>query len=375
MHQHLAKITRLKDSVLILCSLTLSCDTTLVRQTQKFQHLTVMSLHDNGSSDVIMRSSYSVNVLESLDDVIADEQHKKVTLLSNAAAISEMLREVELNEEKTKHAISAMNEAGNDILRKVDELKEMTTLVVEDNNKMAGEIYAEKSILATEAQELQIRLFNISEETKNFELTIEQMNHTLQRRLAASEEERAAAKKAQLEREASAQKILREQQLSLEAANQKFRWLEEQAKENAELKELLVDRGHAVDALHGEMLGIFDSITELKLKVDMELPAEELLEQVSSSLPSSAVFFKCHFSAVDELLQQDSSSLGSAIDVPQQSVSSDSLVKSASAKSGSIESASLKGDEKIVNISDDKFALDDSWDVVGDDDEVVRVPS
>ncbi|KAK3135674.1 hypothetical protein QOZ80_5BG0422040 [Eleusine coracana subsp. coracana] len=322
-----------------------------------------------------MRSNYSVNLLESLDDVIADEQHKKVTLLSNAAAISEMLQEVELNEEKTKHAISAMNEAGNDILRKVDELKEMTTLVMEDNNKMAGEIYAENSILATEAQELQTRLFNISEETKNFELTIEQMNHTLQRGLAASEEERAAAKKAQLEREASAQKILREQQLSLEAANQKFRWLEEQAKENAKLKELLVDRGHAVDALHGEMLGIFDSITELKLKVDKEFPAVESQEQVSSSLPSSAVFFKCPFSAVDELLQQDSSSLGSAIDVPQQPVSSDSFVKSASAKSVSIESASLKCDEKIINISDDKFALDDSWDVVGDDDEVVCVPA
>jgi hypothetical protein len=42
--------------------------------------------------------------------------------------------------------------------------------------QVAGEIFAEKSILATEAQELQTRLFNISEETKGFMLTIDEVN-------------------------------------------------------------------------------------------------------------------------------------------------------------------------------------------------------
>jgi hypothetical protein len=55
-------------------------------------------------------------------------------LMSNVAAISEMLQEVELNEEKTKRAISEANQAGNDILAKVEELKEMTTHAMEDNN-------------------------------------------------------------------------------------------------------------------------------------------------------------------------------------------------------------------------------------------------
>ena len=58
-------------------------------------------------------------------------------LMSNVAAISEMLQEVELNEEKTKRAISEANQAGNDILVKVEELKEMTTLLMEDNNKVS----------------------------------------------------------------------------------------------------------------------------------------------------------------------------------------------------------------------------------------------
>jgi hypothetical protein len=40
-----------------------------------------MSLHDDGSPHVTLRSSYSVN-LESLDNVIADEHYKKVNVLS-----------------------------------------------------------------------------------------------------------------------------------------------------------------------------------------------------------------------------------------------------------------------------------------------------
>lgn len=41
---------------------------------------------------------------------------------------------------------------------------------------MEGEIFAEKSILAAEAQELQCRLSSISEETKSFVLAIDKVN-------------------------------------------------------------------------------------------------------------------------------------------------------------------------------------------------------
>lgn len=62
------------------------------------------------------------------------------------------------------------------------------------------------------------------------------MQDTLQRRLAAAEAERAAAEKAKLEREASAQKSLNEQELSLEAAKNKSKRLEQEAQENAKVK-------------------------------------------------------------------------------------------------------------------------------------------
>ncbi|RCV17846.1 hypothetical protein SETIT_3G252600v2 [Setaria italica] len=392
-----------------------------------------MSLHDDGSPHVALRSSYSFN-LEALDNVIADEHYKKNALMSNVAAISEMLQEVELNEKNTKRAISEASLAGNDILVKVEELKEMTTLAVENNNKVAGEIFAEKSILETEAQELQTRLFNISEETKSFVLTIDEMHNTLQTRLAAAEAERVAAEKAKLEREALAQKSLKEQELSLEAAQGHYKRLEQQAQENAKLRELLTDRGHVVDALHGEMLGIFESITQLKPRVDMQLPVDEQWQHVSSILSSTAVDETVQqvpvvlsSSAVDKPLQQPPSILSSsAVDEPLRQVSpisvfdeqlhqvssilssSVSSILSSSAYdkplqlvssrlSSSVRSArsdgsfvaslasksswssaeesnvSLMDDERTAGVSVGDFALDDSWDVV-DDVETIEAP-
>jgi hypothetical protein len=374
-----------------------------------------MSLHGDGSPHVTLRSSYSVN-LESLDNVIADEHYKKNALMSNVAAISEMLQEVELNEEKTKRAISEANQAGNDILAKVEELKEMTTHAMEDNNTVAGEIFAEKSILAKEAQELQTRLFNISEETKSFVVTIDEMHNTLQRRLAAVEAESAAAERAKLEREASAQKSLREQELSLEAAKNHSKRLEQQAQENAKLKQLLTDRGHAVDALHGEMIGIFDCITQLKLRVDKQLPVGEQWQHVSWSLSSSAVDAPAQVplvlssSAIDEPQQQAPSILSSsAVNEPLQQVppilafdedldqvssmlSSSSfngngplqLVSSrlsSSARSASDRSLaeslasksswSSAAESSACGVSGGDFALDDGWDVVDDEETMV----
>jgi len=79
-------------------------------------------------------------------------------LMSNVVAISEMLQEVEINEENTKRAISEASQAGNDILVKVEELKEMTTLAVEENNKVLHAIvfYERSNIFFVDCQ---IKLF------------------------------------------------------------------------------------------------------------------------------------------------------------------------------------------------------------------------
>lgn len=175
----------------------------------------------------------------------------------------------------------------------------------------------------------------------------------------------------------------------------------------------------------GEMLGIFDSITQLKLRVDMQLPVDEQWQHVSSSLSSSAVdepvqqvsmaFSSSAVdippqqvpsilsnSAVDEPLQQVSPMLAfdehmeqissllssSSFNGPLQLVSSrlSSSVRSATSDGTSVESLASKNSwssaesdvslmdyERMAGVSVGGFALDESWDVV-DDEEIIEAP-
>ncbi|KAB8099314.1 hypothetical protein EE612_029315 [Oryza sativa] len=112
------------------------------------------------------------------------------------------------------------------------------------------------------------------------------MRHTLQNRFTEAEVETVAAEKKKVERETLAEKMLNEQELILDATKERSKMLEQQVRENAKLRELLMDRGQVVDALQGEMLGIFDKISQLQLRVDKQLP-EPLLSSMSSSVNSA----------------------------------------------------------------------------------------
>ncbi|XP_047043726.1 uncharacterized protein LOC124647921 [Lolium rigidum] len=363
-----------------------------------------LALHDDGSHDRNMGSNYSI-CPESIDHIISAENYNKNALLSNVAAISEMLEEVELSEAETKNVVTEASQAGNDILVEAAKLKEMSTSVVEENNKVAAEVFAEKSVLAAEAQGLQSRLSVISDERNHFVTIIDEMHETLQRRRELAQADRAAAEREMVERETTAKEMLKEQEVLLEAAKEESKRLEQQAQENAKLRELLTDRGHVVDALHGEMLGIFDNIAQLQYRVDMGQLASSTM---SSSVESAANKFSpeepLHFSApslpspvnsapsrliyADEPPELAPSSLaGSVPSAPCKLVSVgeplqlaspnlSSSVKSATSESSwssaTESTSSYNGDEEIAVASPhDKFALDDSWDVVEEEEQCI----
>jgi hypothetical protein len=163
------------------------------------------------------------------------------------------------------------------------------------------------------------------------------------------------------------------------------------------------------------MIGIFDCITQLKLRVDMQLPVGEQWQHVSWSLSSSAVDAPAQVplvlssSAVDEPQQQAPSILSSsAVNEPLQQVppilafdedldqvsstlSSSSfngngplqLVSSrlsSSARSASDRSSgslasksswSSAAESSACGVSGGDFALDDGWDVVDDEETMV----
>ncbi|XP_020594505.1 uncharacterized protein LOC110034598 [Phalaenopsis equestris] len=76
--------------------------------------------------------------------------------------------------------------------------------------------------------------------------------------------------------------------------------LDQEAEENSKLREFLMDRGHVVDALQGEIAIVCEDILSLKQRVEGRIP-------LTKSLMSSSSFTK------PPLLLSSSSSSGSSV--------------------------------------------------------------
>jgi len=163
------------------------------------------------ASSASTHSSHSVSI-ESLEDSIADARSNKNGLLPSLELVTKMMEDVELLEEKAKVAKHESSVAGTGILTKVEELKEMLTHAKEANDMHAGEVFGEKSILTTEARELQSRLQRLSDERNKYLVIIEEIHQTLDERLVAAQQEIAAAEKEKIEKEAAARTLLDEQE-------------------------------------------------------------------------------------------------------------------------------------------------------------------
>lgn len=127
-------------------------------------------------------------------------------LLPSLELVTKMIEDVELLEEKAKVAKRESSIAGTSILTKVEELKEMLNHAKEANDMVcsfiplinyyfmkvgipslkesdhllyiqhAGEVFGERSILTTEARELQSRLQRLSEERNSYLVVIEEVH-------------------------------------------------------------------------------------------------------------------------------------------------------------------------------------------------------
>lgn len=153
----------------------------------------------------------------------------------------------------------------------------------------AGEVYGEKAILATELRELQSRVISLSDERDKSLAILDEIRQTLELRLAVAENERKSAEQERLEKEKSALKALADQELIMEKLVQESNILKQEAEENAKLQEFLVDRGHVVDMLQGEIAVICQDVRLLKENFDERVPYSKSLSssQTSCRLASS----------------------------------------------------------------------------------------
>ncbi|THU68588.1 hypothetical protein C4D60_Mb08t05460 [Musa balbisiana] len=223
-----------------------------------------------------------------LEDLLSNAKSNKTNLLSAMELTTNMMREVKLLEERRKQAKEAATIAGQDILAKVEELKEISRHAKEANDMHAGEVYGEKSILATEARELQFRLLSLSDEKNKSLSMIEEIRQTVEARLAAMEEEIAAAEQEKLEKEELALKALSKQEAVMAAAMEESKKLQQEAEANSKMREFLMDRGRVVDALQGEINIICEDVMLLKEIVNGRVPLNGSLRSTALSLLASS---------------------------------------------------------------------------------------
>ncbi|XP_074557134.1 uncharacterized protein LOC141813126 [Curcuma longa] len=247
----------------------------------------LLPTNDNLPATLLTRSGHFVNI-EFLAGMISDAKGKKDSLLSAVELTGNLMRDVELLEERSKHAKEAASTAGEDILSKAEELKISVVHAKEENDKLGGVIYGEKAILATEAQELQSRLLSLSNERNKSLSVIEEIHQTLTARITALNEEITASEQEKLEKEAAAQRVLSEQEVIMASIVEESKKLQEEAEKNSKFREFLMDRGCMVDVLQGEIAIICEDVMLLKERLDSGLPLGRSLRGISSSLSASS---------------------------------------------------------------------------------------
>lgn len=252
--------------------------------------------------DVIDESAFTKGATPSIEvcsfdlveDIIADARNNKRTLFSAMESVISLMKEVELQEKAAERAKEEAAEECSEIFKHVDEIKQIIQQAKEANEMHAGEVSGEKAILGTEVRELQSRLFSLSDERDKSLAILDEMHQSLEVRLATAEKETEAAKREKLEKEENGKKLLADQEKIMEKVVEESNILRKQAEENAKLHEFLMDRGHVVDILQGEISVICKDVRLLKEKFDERLPLCRSLNssQTSCILASSSSSLK-----------------------------------------------------------------------------------
>ncbi|XP_056859444.1 uncharacterized protein LOC130508171 isoform X1 [Raphanus sativus] len=223
--------------------------------------------------------------VDHLEEIFQDAKTNKRTLLAVMDLVMNLMKEVELEEKDADKSELEAARGGLDTLEKVEEFRKMLKHAKEANDMHAGEVYGEKSILATEAKELENRLLKLSEERSKSLDVLDEMRETLEIRLAATLEMKKAAEQEKKAKEDSALKALAEQEAIMEKVAQESKLLQQEAEQNSKLREFLMDRGEVVDSLQGEISVICQDVKLLKEKFDKSVSTTT--KSVTSSLTSS----------------------------------------------------------------------------------------
>ncbi|KAM0071652.1 hypothetical protein Hdeb2414_s0001g00027731 [Helianthus debilis subsp. tardiflorus] len=190
--------------------------------------------------------------LELINNLIEDATNNKKILASRLDHAISLKRKVELNEKAAKEAKAEAVKSSLDILAKVEALKQAQQLVKETNDKHARELHAQKTVLAKDLKELQLRMSGAFNEGRSSLGAYDVMRKVLKMRLTIAVREKELADKEKLEKENLALEALAfEESQMLKLENESNR-LKKEAVKTSKLQDLFKDRESVLNMLHAE---------------------------------------------------------------------------------------------------------------------------
>lgn len=349
-----------------------SCSPKTTSETEKDASAIETVNSDYGSvvTSVLARSETNCST-EFLEEIIEEAKNNKKTLVLSMNLVVDLMKEVESKEKAAEQAKEDVTRCCSDILAKVDEVKQALLRAKEANDMHAGEVNAEKAILATELKELQLRLLTLSDErNKSLEL-LDEMRRGLEIRLATALKEIAEAEEEKIEKERSAREALLYQETQMEKVVQESRRLTLEAEENSKLQDFLMDRGRAIDILQGEISVKCQDVLLLKEKFDKRIPLSRSLSssQTSSILASSGSSFRSNVTPFEPELEPETFVTSNKSAEELEGDSFDKISRPAVAlqsPKSPVETAYTNVDDfpsGVANhIDDRKVLLEDGWD-------------
>ncbi|KAJ3703861.1 hypothetical protein LUZ61_007566 [Rhynchospora tenuis] len=214
------------------------------------------------------KESKRFSEFEAIDELINNVTKSKEILYSAMKETMSKIKEVELQEENVKRSREEAAKTDEKLAEMVEGLDNMIKTAKETNTEHASQVKREKSLLVREAKELHSRVLNLSSEKDDYESIINEINSTLDARLVIAREDHAGAQKEVAEKEDKYLKIRAEKESTLEEIKKESLMLENEAEENSMLREFLLECGHKVDTLRGEISSINQEVMLLKEQVN-----------------------------------------------------------------------------------------------------------
>ncbi|KAJ0597844.1 hypothetical protein HanHA89_Chr04g0159261 [Helianthus annuus] len=245
---------------------------------------------DDSTFNNMSRSSGQTSGTQLLDASIEDVRNKKNTMDSKIDWVISLMNKVEYEEKAAEQAKHEADHSCSDIMLKVHELTDRQQCVKKKNDMLAREAYVHKKLLSTKMESLQLHVTSLLDKGDRSLELLDEMSRSLEVRLTSAIMKKKSAIKKKQGNEAFARAALVQAETRMAKVEEESNRLKQEAVEISKLQEFLIDRGHLVTLLHGEISVKCQDVKQLKEELDQVVPpgGKTSSSKISSVLASSS---------------------------------------------------------------------------------------